>query len=63
MIYKMYMGMSEIFTDDSYFFGNENYQNAYKEELSKIKGLQVFRFKNYKEDKPEFDNFIKKLII
>lgn len=39
----------------------KDFYDRYKE-LKQIKGLQIFRFKNYKEDKPEFDKFIQTLV-
>lgn len=51
---------NEEFVYEDIKFEKDMFYQRYKE-LSEIKGLQIYRFKNYKENKVEFDAFIEKL--
>lgn len=60
-IIRAYKNKNEEFIYDDVVFEKEQFYQRY-EDLQTIDGLKVYRFKNYKENKPEFDAFIKKLV-
>lgn len=60
-IIRAHKAKNEEFDYEQVTYAKEEFYKRY-ELLKQIKGLQVFRFKNYKEDKPEFDAFIEKVV-
>lgn len=59
-IIKAHKNKNEEFDYELVKKEKEMFYERYKQ-LKEIKGLQIFRFKNFKENKPEFDAFIDKL--
>lgn len=57
---RAHKAKNEEFNYEQAKYAKDKFYERYKQ-LKEISGLQVFRFKNYKEDKPEFDAFIEKL--
>lgn len=60
-IIKAYENKNEKFIYDNVRYEKKQFYHKYKI-LSNMEGLQIYRFKNYKENDIEFKNFIDKLI-